>query len=294
MNPFLVALLVIVSLGLIFAVWCLTEPFFLDVSRITLIRPKVTYDTFKSIKPARDIKGSPDVRIFFFSDIHAEMCHISPDRILRQIAKADSEAHIDCVIFGGDVTTSPKKADKGVQYLKKIRSGLDGLGIPFYGVTGNHDLELTGEALDKCGFINLEDKVTMLKNVRGQDICLTGADDSGRYNRRWIEPPKAPDGAVNILAIHDPDSIVHINNKPDFMLSGHLHGGQLKLPFNLVFKLLRSDDLPMQGVLQGVFEYGKTCLFISRGVGCGQLPVRFLSMPEVSIVDIYLDDLKEE
>ena len=290
MNPALIVLLILISLGLIFAVWCFIEPHFLEVSRINLRTSRGKEGSFTKLGKGPEIQGKADVRLFFFSDIHAEMCYISPERLLGEILKAHKEDAIEAVIFGGDISTSPKKAYKGIEYLSRISKGLKELGIPFYGVTGNHDLEIGASDIERCGFTNLEGQIITLKNVRGEDIVLTGADDSGRYNRVWIEPPHVDQDRINILTIHDPDAIVHIMEKPDFMLSGHLHGGQLKLPFKLVFRLLRSDELPMNGILEGVFEYGRTGMFISRGLGCGTLPIRFLSVPEASIVSIYLEN----
>ncbi|MCR4688113.1 MAG: metallophosphoesterase [Saccharofermentans sp.] len=293
MSPLLIVLIIVVILGLIFAVWCFTEPHILDVTNIKLRRSKAPDKTFKALGKGIDSDANSDVRIFFFSDIHAEMCFIKPERILEEIRKANEAKPLDCVIFGGDIVTEPENIAKGIRYFTVIKDGLASLGIPFYGVTGNHDLGITTDQIAECGFINLEGQVIKLKSSGGKDIYLTGADDTGRHSRRWIEPPVVPDGSIGILAIHDPDSILHINNLTDFMLAGHLHGGQMKLPFNLVFKLLRSDELPLQGVLQGVFEYGQTSMFISRGVGCGTLPVRFLTLPEASVVDIYLDNKED-
>ena len=72
------------------------------------------------------------------------------------------------------------------------------------------------------------------------------------------------------------------------MLSGHFHAGQIKMPFRLEFLVLRSDNLPKQNVIEGVFEHNGTSMFITRGVGCNKLPFRLGSVPEVSIVEIYV------
>ena len=92
-----------------------------------------------------------------------------------------------------------------------------------------------------------------------------------------------------MLAIHNPDSILHFKegDHVDFMLSGHFHAGQIKMPFRLEFLVLRSDKLPQQKVIEGVFEHNGTTMFITRGVGCNKLPLRLGAYPEVSVVEIY-------
>ena len=65
----------------------------------------------------------------------------------------------------------------------------------------------------------------------------------------------------------------------DLQLSGHTHNGQI-FPFNLVTKLY----YPMHTGLLKV--NGNTLLYVSRGSGTWGPPVRFLSSPEVTIIDI--------
>ena len=94
-----------------------------------------------------------------------------------------------------------------------------------------------------------------------------------------------------ILLVHDPDALIHLepSGRPDFMLSGHLHGGQMKFPFKIEFTVLRkTDKLPNMGAVQGSYDISGTTVFISRGLGCGILPFRFLSLPEATVVEIVL------
>jgi predicted MPP superfamily phosphohydrolase len=58
------------------------------------------------------------------------------------------------------------------------------------------------------------------------------------------------------------------------------------MPFHLEFVLLRHDTLPRQGIIEGVHEVNGIPVFISRGIGCGALPVRLMSKPEASVVEI--------
>ena len=133
--------------------------------------------------------------------------------------------------------------------------------------------------------------MVLTSHNNGSDITLAGISDSGRRKRVWHSKlPSESTGPV-ILLVHDPDAILHLEpeERPDYMLSGHLHGGQMKLPFKIEFTVLRrSDKLPRIGAVQGLYDMNGTSAFISRGLGCGTLPFRFLSLPEATVVEINL------
>ena len=179
----------------------------------------------------------------------------------------------------------------GFKYLSKVSSFCKKLGIPFYGVSGNHDFYYDN-APEECGFISLDGaELALTSHVSGAKIILTGLSDSGKKNRVWHTETAVKKEYPVILIVHDPDAFIHLEPeyRPDFMLSGHLHGGQMKLPFRIEFLILRkSDKLPRMGAVQGVYDLSGTTVFISRGLGCGILPFRFLSLPEATVVEIKL------
>ena len=223
----------------------------------------------------------PSLRILFFSDIHLEHCFVKPEYITSLI---DKESHngLDAVIFGGDVSGDASCVPKGIAYLRTIAECCRAHDIPFLGVTGNHDAELTPEQEAECGFESLEGTY---KEIGG--FAIAGVDDSGRRERVWYEPVKMPGDKKHILIAHDPDCILHLTapEEIDYMLSGHIHGGQIRTHFRVEFLILREDELPKKGIFKGVHKLGNTTLFISRGVGCVKMPLRLGSRPEVSVVE---------
>ncbi|MCR5061522.1 MAG: metallophosphoesterase [Saccharofermentans sp.] len=221
--------------------------------------------------------GEPSLRILFFSDIHIEMCYVGSDYICGLIKQEKP----DIVLFGGDVSSYPKHVENGIRYLAKISECCKVLNIPFIGVTGNHDIDLTEEQEKQCGFGNIENRY-----VTYGDYVLSGLDDSGRLERVWYTPVEVPADKKHILVVHDPDAISHIEDtkRIDYMLSGHIHGGQIRTPFRLEF-YIRKDDLPRKGIFKGKHLIGNTVVYISRGLGCAKLPVRLGSRPEVSILE---------
>ena len=288
---------VLAALILPYILWCVIEPFILDLDRAVLKRSSSDSSGTREItvkklpfEPA-NASDTPDLRFFFFSDIHAEWCPVNSKRICNAIREKHRTSPLDAVIFGGDITTHPRNAELGYKYLTAVSKCCRELGIPFYGVSGNHDCFLVN-APEQSGFTSLDDRtISMRSHKDGTGITLAGLPDSGRWNRLWKTNMPCGNETPVILIAHDPDSIIHLDqgNRPDYMLSGHLHGGQMKFPFRIEFTLLRkSDILPQKGAVQGVYDINGTSVFISRGLGCGVLPFRFLSVPEASVVEINL------
>ena len=288
---------VLAAIILLYILWCFTEPFFLDLDRAFLKKSS------KTPVPAEEVSvrkipyinknniENIDLRFFFFSDIHAEWCPVTSKRLCNAIRKAHGNKPLDAVIFGGDIVTHFKNASLGYRYLKKVSECCKDLGIPFYGVSGNHDWALE-TAPEAAGFFSLDNRVIDLVSHRtGNKVKLAGISDSGKKHRIWHQMPDCGEGSPVILVVHDPDAFLHLDpdKRPDIMLSGHLHGGQMKFPFKIEFTVLRkSDKLPNMGAVQGIYDISGTTVFISRGLGCGILPFRFLSLPEATVVEICL------
>ncbi|MBP5261015.1 MAG: metallophosphoesterase [Clostridiales bacterium] len=261
---FKIIISILALIALILLIWALIEPHRPEFTRINM------NDTAK-----------PGLRVLFFTDLHKELCYVRPGYITSLI----SEHRPDCVIFGGDIATDPNCREDGIAYLKEISECCRGLDIPFYGVPGNHDKDMTIPMFERTGAVSLVDRYEVIG-----EFVLSGVRDSGREDRVWYEPVSIPEavtaGRKHIWFVHDPDAILHIENKDkvDYMLSGHFHGGQIRTPFRLEF-IIRKDELPHQWIIQGKHRIGNTTLFISRGVGCAWLPLRLLVRPEISLIE---------
>ncbi len=92
----------------------------------------------------------------------------------------------------------------------------------------------------------------------------------------------APEGGLRLLLAHSPDIAVEAAAAGiDWMLCGHTHGGQIRLP--LIGALLSASQLGMQYVM-GRYTVGRMTLYVSRGIGMegyGAPRARFLCPPEV-------------
>ncbi|MBR4430867.1 MAG: metallophosphoesterase [Clostridiales bacterium] len=297
MDAIYVILTVIAGLALLYILWCLAEPFFLDMDKAVLKKsprkdgPNNNIVINKLPMTGQGEVSAPDLRFFFFSDIHAEWCPVNAGRICDAIRTSHAASALDGVIFGGDIITYPGNSAKGFRYINQVSACCKELGIPFYGITGNHDVYFDDFA-EKAGFISLDNKALLLTSrTSGKKAFLAGVPDSGTKKLVWPEMPSCEGDDPVILVAHDPDTLIHIEpgKRPDFMLSGHLHGGQMKFPFKIEFRILRKKDkLPNMGAVQGTFDISGTAVFISRGLGCGIMPFRFLSVPEATVIEISL------
>ena len=250
MDVFLTVLLILAALILLYVLWCLAEPFFLVNDKVSMTRSELTggdisKETVKKIPfVPQGSESTPDLRFFFFSDIHTEWCPVTAKRLNKSIRKAHEAGGLDAVIFGGDIITYPENAAKGYKYLNEVSACCKELGIPFYGNSGNHDCGLK-DAPEKSGFITLDSKSFILTSRKsGAKAYLTGVPDSGKLNRVWQEKTVCGSEYPIILAAHDPDALLHMSPdaRPSYMLSGHFHGGQMKLPFRFEFNVLRTKD----------------------------------------------------
>ena len=245
--------------------------------------------------------GESNIRVMFFSDLHAEYCFVSPERIISTIKnEINCKRPIDAVIFGGDICDHLLNISIGTAYLHKISEACAKMNIPFLGVTGNHDIGIEDIFIKDAGFIDLRDNFFRISSSKTKDVYVfTGVDDSDKKKRIWydcanltkaIRPEDDVSKIHNVLISHNPDWLLHKAEDEaipniEHMLSGHIHGGQMRLPFGIEFRVLRGDKLPRKGIINGVFDGYGTSFFISRGIGCGKLPFRLFARPEYTIVE---------
>ena len=90
-----------------------------------------------------------------------------------------------------------------------------------------------------------------------------------------------------ILLTHNPDLILKLPRlcALTLLLAGHTHGGQVRLPLNIEFTLLKKDILPKKGIYYGFHTYNGTPLYITSGIGCSLLPIRFRSKAEIALIE---------
>ena len=151
---------------------------------------------------------------------------------------------------------------------------------------GNHDHytdpELTTRALARNHITVLNNANTTIR--RGPDaIQLAGIDDWSWNGTDWRRAFYGLDGKrSSILLSHQPIVLdFEETQTASLILSGHTHGGQIKLPFIGAPARFATSDLKYAS---GLFRRGQTQLYVSRGTGVIGLPVRFGVRPEIAVL----------
>ncbi len=241
---------------------CLTE------AEIFLARLPYTFDGFK---------------IVLFSDLHLGF-FCSPKDLLSLAVIVNSQ-NPDAIFFAGDLTdkrVGKYKFEEAAEALKRFKAAYGK-----YAVFGNHDYH-TGvlkvkKTLESGGFLVLSNQsATLTKN--GQKIQVIGLDDAirGKVNIKRALSFREPE-LCSILLVHEPD-IAEVTSRYniDLQLSGHSHGGQVRLP---LIGPLKTTQLARKFVY-GLYNLGKMQLYTTRGVGVTILPIRFFCRPEIVIITL--------
>ena len=157
------------------------------------------------------------------------------------------------------------------------------LGI--YGILGNHDSSQIALKLEEMGVRMLINESVEIGAYR-MPLWLLGVDDP--FDFRCHDLPRAlapvPPDSFRILLAHAPEifeeaaaSGIHL------YLSGHTHGGQIRLPG---IGAVRSNAHCPRSYTYGLWKHGAMQGHTSPGVGCSSLPIRFGCPPEATMIEL--------
>lgn len=221
--------------------------------------------------------------IAFVTDTHVGP-HFSADD-LAPIAPMLREVSPDVVLFGGDyISESPRFMEDAAPALGAIAATAR---FGSWGILGNHDLSNIPSRI----ITSLEDQgIRMLVNdaacvaVPAGELWFAGIDDAilGRPDLDHAFH-QIPADAPAILLWHEPDLAKEAAPYGAFLqLSGHSHGGQVRIPF------VGAISAPVLGrrFVQGRFEIGDMTLYVSNGIGVYRPPVRLNCPPEVTLIHL--------
>lgn len=232
--------------------------------------------------PAGGNTGS--VRVALFSDLHADSLRIKPEELVAVLIKKP----VDFLVFLGDLASDDRKAGRAIPFLQVLSREAKARGIPFLAVLGNHDGPRARKILSDLDVEVLENTKRVFKTATGMEVLITGFPDL-KSKKPDIGLLNHPDdsSAMRLVLVHNPDTILHLpEDSGDFLLGGHFHGGQIYAPYQLEFRLLRSDKLPRMGIWRGIFRMKGYTGYITRGLGCVWLPLRVFSKPEFTLLEL--------
>lgn len=229
-------------------------------------------------------------RIVQVSDLHVEKLRVSPERLRRLVEREKP----DYLFLTGDYTERLRHVPKVEVYLRELLQ----LGVPMYAVFGNHDYRLKKDVAVLFElFERLQIPVLRNESVELDGFTLVGIDD---LDFRLARPKEAfrgvgiggddaggGDAAAGrriVVIAHNPNVTLKIRHRYDYLMSGHFHGKQFRVPF--LFYIKRKGPLPLQGIYKGLHRDGQGVFYISNGIGQANLNARFLIRSELTVHDL--------
>jgi len=231
-----------------------------------------------TIKLPRLPSALEGLRIVVLSDFHLQPFTQLP-HIQKAIHLADS-LRPDLVVFLGDYV------DSTVDAIHDLAPALGQINSRFgsFGVLGNHDhwkgARIVTDALTHSGISVLRSKGTSI-SCGGAKLFLAGIDSiwAGRPDLNTALADHRSNAPV-VLLVHEPDygDIAAEDGRIALQLSGHSHGGQIRVPF------LGALQLPSWGKRydQGLYRVKEMALYTNRGIGVVDIPLRINCPPEVT------------
>lgn len=265
---------------------------FLLIAYGSFVEPKRIILNKKSIQ----IPQLPRCKVAVIGDLH-----IGPyihERFVQRVVDVTNTLKPDLILLVGDFLFDHHADTHALRPLEKLHSRY---GV--FGILGNHDAgehiafgkkpystvdrsaDVTAE-LEQAGISVLRNTSTTL-HIRKAVIAIAGLDDY------WIETINLPDTLKDtpddtplILLSHNPDVILlPEHNRAALIVSGHTHGGQIRLPF--IGSLHSIPDRLGRKYDQGIFRLeNETTLAITHGVGETQARARLFCPPEILVLDI--------
>ncbi|MCF7618031.1 metallophosphoesterase [Bacillus sonorensis] len=216
--------------------------------------------------PLRRLGGKEPLNIFFISDIHRRTVS---EEIIREV----EEHGVHMVVIGGDLAEQGVPFTRVEENIKRLTS----LGKTYF-VWGNNDYEVSQERLVRLfktyGVTALRNESVIYDHC-GQIINISGVDD---LRLGFADYPEAVrklcPGAPTLLVSHNPGihHQIHEEDGIDLILSGHTHGGQIRIGrFGLY-------DIGGTGMVH------QAHYLISNGYGTTRLPLRFGARPETHLI----------
>lgn len=232
------------------------------VDRLTLDLPRWDRDGFK---------------IALIGDLHINR-GVDVRLARRAVAAAMAESP-DTVVFIGDYVTTGEQA--GPELLAAAFQPLAFATCPLLAVLGNHDVAVgrdqVTEALRLSRIMVLRNEAFVVGGVNfiGFDDALFGYPDYTGFERY-------AEGRSNVVLLHEPDYVDYVPIWASLQLSGHSHGGQIRLPGGVALL----TPLGARRFVDGYYPRASVPLFVTRGVGTRQLRFRTFCRPQVAILTL--------
>jgi hypothetical protein len=213
------------------------------------------------------------LRIVHLSDFHLGV----PSRgqgAARAAVEWAQARRADIVAVTGDLVARPR----GEQLLRELLGRIPGAFV----VLGNHDLAISRDPFAKQVELEELEPATLLLDegrrldLRGRQVWIAGVDPRSRGR----EPDLTEAADLRILLSHFPRVLDRLRDSSfDLVLAGHMHDGQICLPYP--GGKLRLAHLASR-YNRGLYRRGRTTMHVSPGLGTTFVPFRFFARPEAT------------
>lgn len=255
-------------LGACIADGCLWEPKHPRVDRLSL--------RFKRLPPA--LEG---LTVCQMSDFHRGFL-VAQSEIEHAVRIANG-LKPDLILLTGDYVTEQ------AEFARDCASALRHLSAPLgvFSVLGNHDhwtrASVVERHLEEAGIPVLRNR--SVKRKRGEGFFYVVGLDDVWENKQDLKKAlrDVPPEVFTVMMVHEPDYADEVAKHPvDLQLSGHSHGGQVRLPF------LGAPMLPLWGTRYscGHYTLRNLQLYTTRGVGRVYPGIRLNCPPEITLLKI--------
>jgi uncharacterized protein len=234
-----------------------------------------------------DIPKSFDgLTILQFSDTHLGF-HYDLSQFEKLVSKIN-QLKPDIILFTGDLMDAPNQ----YPYTDDIIPFLKTLTAPFgkYAIYGNHDhggygSKIYQKIMELSEFDLLLNQSRQIKMIDNSSIFLIGIDDAMLGKPNYSEAMQSiPPNQYKIMLSHAPDLADHSAEMGvQLQLSGHSHGGQIKVPFIGALITPPFAKKYHEGIYEINHLENRLTLYVNRGIGTTRMPFRFLSKPELTI-----------
>ena len=257
--------LALAALGIACLAWgYFVEPYRLEVTHVR-------------IEAAGLAGATRPIRLVHISDLHCDEKVRNEEELPRVIA----DCQPDLIVFTGDAANSSGALANFRRCMTRIARI-----APTFACLGNWDRSSAAATyFDKTGVVELDGARRRLE-IAGTHLWVAGAA-AGRLENADRALDGIPSEDFTLFLYHFPSLIEHLASRGvDLHCAGHIHGGQVALPFYGALITLSRDGKRFES---GLYRVGAAWLYVNRGIGMegGTAPrVRFCSRPEVTLIEI--------
>ena len=224
--------------------------------------------------------GFHGYRIAHISDVHNTEIGKDNSKLLAMLRQAEP----DMIAITGDLIDSRRtNVEIALAFIREAVKI-----APCYYAPGNHEsrveeyLELKA-GMEAAGVVILEDTQTEIR--LGNDVITVIGLMDPDFETGALEELQAEDEGFTLLLSHRPELFdTYAEKNIDLALSGHAHGGQIRIPF------LGGLIAPHQGLFpeydSGLYKKDGTNMVVSRGIGNSLFPFRVNNRPEIVLIEL--------